>query len=108
MPWKEMLTISDQVDRKLFFCSTYVSLGNGHDTPFWEAMWLDGVAPKELAPNLFQVVRFKNRSVAKDLMSNNWIRNLGNISSSVQLEEFTMFFMALASFNLSKERDKIY
>jgi hypothetical protein len=46
--------------------------------------------------------------MAKELMSNNWIRNLGNISSSVQLEEFTMFFMALASVNLLEERDKIY
>jgi hypothetical protein len=30
-----------------------VSIGDGKVTPFWEARWLMGASPKELAPNLY-------------------------------------------------------
>lgn len=46
----------DPVDRELFFfffVSTTMVIGNGKNTPFWEARWLQGMAPKDLAPNLF-------------------------------------------------------
>jgi hypothetical protein len=42
-------------------------VGDGENTPFWEARWIDGVSPKEMAPSLFKVVRYKNRSVNKEL-----------------------------------------
>jgi hypothetical protein len=32
----------DPVDRALFFSSTYIIIGNGENTPFWEAKWLIG------------------------------------------------------------------
>jgi hypothetical protein len=34
-----------------------------------------------LAPNLYKVARFKNRSVQVELRNSNWIRNLQNIHS---------------------------
>jgi hypothetical protein len=37
-----------------FFCSTTVTIGDGRNTPFWESRWLDGIAPKDLAPELFK------------------------------------------------------
>jgi hypothetical protein len=66
-------------------------------TPFWEAKWLDGAAPKYLAPNIYQFAHFKSRSVHDELRSSNWIKNLGNIDSTPLIEEFTLLFMALAS-----------
>jgi hypothetical protein len=52
-PWRQLLKITDQADRDLFFSSTVVSIGDGKVTPFWEARWLMGASPKELAPNLY-------------------------------------------------------
>jgi hypothetical protein len=69
---------------------------------------LDGQAPKDLAPNVFKIARFKNRSVHTELHNLNWIRNLQEISNVVQLEEFTILFMALSSIELTQESDKIY
>jgi hypothetical protein len=48
---------------ELFLCSTMVTVGNGKNTPFWKTRWLDGVAPKDLAPHLFSIARYKGRSV---------------------------------------------
>jgi hypothetical protein len=49
-----MIKVVDPINRQLFFSSTWIQVGNGKTTPFWEAKWLFGAAPKELAPNLFQ------------------------------------------------------
>jgi hypothetical protein len=107
MPWKHLLRVSDHTDRQLFFSSTIISLGNGQDTPFWEAKWLNGMAPKELAPNLFEVARYKKRSVKTEMQGANWIRNLTDVTTSAQLEEFTLLFMAISSVQLSDQKDKI-
>lgn len=45
-PWKNLLMHKDKVDRALFFASTTIQIGNGRKTPFWEARWLQGAAPK--------------------------------------------------------------
>jgi hypothetical protein len=58
-PWKHLLKISDLIDRQLFFCSTEVTVGDDKNTPFWKARWLNGTSPKELAPNLFNLARFR-------------------------------------------------
>jgi hypothetical protein len=107
-PWKHLLKVQDHTNRHLFFCSTTMQVGSGKNTPFWESKWLDGQAPKDLAPNVFKIARFKNRSVHTELHNLNWIRNLQEISNVVQLEEFTILFMALSSIELTQESDKIY
>jgi hypothetical protein len=107
-PWKHLLRVGDQQDRHLFFCSTVMQVGNGKNTPFWESKWLHGQAPRDLAPNLYKIARFKHRSVHRELQHLRWIRNLQDISTVVQLEEFTILFMALSPIELTQERDKIF
>jgi hypothetical protein len=51
--WKNIVKMQDPVDRALFSSSTYISIGNGRNTPFWEAKWLHGTSPEELVPYLF-------------------------------------------------------
>jgi hypothetical protein len=60
-PWKHLIKVFDHSDRQLFFSSTLIMVGNGRDTPFWEGRWLHGKAPKELAPNLYKVYRWKKK-----------------------------------------------
>jgi hypothetical protein len=66
-----------------------------------------GAAPKELAPNQYRLTRFKKRNVGVELQNSNWIRNLQDINTSNQMEEFTMLFMALESVCLTDQEDSI-
>jgi hypothetical protein len=83
---------------QLFFSSTTIDVRDGMNTPFWEARWMNGIAPKEIVPSLFRPARFKNRSVHKELQNSNWIRNIQKIGSADQLEEYTILFMAISEF----------
>jgi hypothetical protein len=58
--WKHLLKIQDPTDKAMFFNSTHVQIGDGRNTPFWEARWLLGSAPKDITPNLLKRARFKN------------------------------------------------
>jgi hypothetical protein len=64
----------------MFFNSTYIRIGDGRNTPFWDARWLLGSAPKDFAPKLYNMARFKNRYVHVELRNANWIRSLGDIN----------------------------
>jgi hypothetical protein len=88
--WKKLLKSHDEPVKALFFCSTYMLVGNGRNTPFWESKWLHGTAPKDIAPGLFRLTRYKNRNVAVELRNGNWIRSLPAINSSDLLQEFIM------------------
>jgi hypothetical protein len=34
----------------LFYAATKILVGNGANTPFWDAPWLEGEKPKDIAP----------------------------------------------------------
>jgi hypothetical protein len=38
----------------LFYAVTKISVGNGAETLFWDAPWLDGEKPKEIAPLIYK------------------------------------------------------
>jgi hypothetical protein len=55
---------------------------NGRNTPlFWEARWINAVALKEIVPNLYMQVRFKNIMVQVEMKNWNWIKNLRQINT---------------------------
>jgi hypothetical protein len=106
--WKKLLKIAGPIDRHLLFTSTWVQIGNGEATPFWEARWLDGAASNELSPSLFEATRYKKRTVAKELQNNNWMRGLTHITTPSQLHEFSLLFMAISNIILTDSNDIIY
>jgi hypothetical protein len=83
----------------------WIHIGNGRSTPSWEARWLSGHSPKDLAPSLYEVARFKKRTVASEMNNDNWIRNLHQVSTPTQLEEFTLLSMALSGLQLNDQKD---
>jgi hypothetical protein len=91
-PWKNLLGHHDQIDRAFFFVSTLISVGNGKNTPFWEARWLNGMAPKELALNLFLQACYRYRTVHQELQNFNWIKNNKNINTEELMDEFISLF----------------
>ena len=64
----------NDIDRHLFNASKVI-IDNGNRARFWKHSWLNGEAPRYLAPNLFKLVRRKNRTVHQELYNGNWIRS---------------------------------
>jgi hypothetical protein len=106
-PWKNLLKVTDTSDRNLFICSTITQIGNGRSKPFWEARWLQGVAPRDLALNLYRITKFKKRRVHSELSNCNWIRSLQEIQTATQLKEFTLLFMALSPVSLTDQEGSL-
>jgi hypothetical protein len=95
--WKNLFQITDSTDRALFFNSTIIQIGNGKVTPFWEARWVHGPAPKDIAPGLYKAARFKKRSVCDELRNSSWIKNLQVIQDPDLLDEYVQLYMALST-----------
>jgi hypothetical protein len=76
----------NRVDRLLFSASTTITIGDGKTTKFWHDSWLDGIAPMNIAPHLFDLISRKNNSVAHELSGEHWIKTLSRITSTVQIE----------------------
>jgi hypothetical protein len=69
---------------------------------------LSGQSPKELGPNLYNISRFKRRSVALEMCNDNWIRNLQQVSNLTHLDKFTLLFMAISDVQLNDQHDAIF
>lgn len=83
-------------DRLLFNSSTTVTIGSGNKARFWHHSWLDGEAPRYLAPHLFMLVRRKNRMVRQELHNGNWIKSLQrHITTTTQIQEFIGLWIRL-------------
>jgi hypothetical protein len=61
-------------DRQLFRASTRVTVGKGDRAEFWEAAWLQGRAPRDIAPLLYKFAWRKHQTVKDDLNNNKWTR----------------------------------
>ena len=75
-PWVGTETPNDDVDRNLFNVATKVTLGDGEKASFWGSSWLDGIPPRAIAPDLYEVSRRKMRCVRDALTDHKWITDL--------------------------------
>lgn len=66
----------DKSDRNLFNASTIVTVDKGNKDSFWHSSWVNGAAPKNLAPSLFRKSRRKNFTVQQALNNNFWINQV--------------------------------
>ncbi|KAJ1263036.1 hypothetical protein BS78_09G153900 [Paspalum vaginatum] len=95
-PWAGLQVPCNNADNLLFHASTIVTLGNSTKSKFWHHNWLDGEAPRNLAPHVFELVKRKNRTVAQELSNNAWIRTLRNkVFTTTQIEEFVSLWIRL-------------
>jgi hypothetical protein len=54
----------NEKDMDIFYDATKITLGNGQNTPFWDAPWLEGKMPKDIAPKIFKFCQRKKGTVA--------------------------------------------
>jgi hypothetical protein len=106
-PWKRLLRYQDRTDSALFFASTLITVGDGTITPFWEAKWVDGASPMELAPNLYSQARYKFRIVHHELQNFNWTKNLRNVNTKELLDEFVLLFSYISQVSQNENKDAI-
>jgi len=103
-PWAGLEIPCTEMDRLLFNASTTITIGNGKKTRFWHHAWLDGEAPRNLAPHLFELVQRKHKIVAQELANNSWISALQNkITNATQLEEFVSLWIRIKRVPLNSE-----
>jgi hypothetical protein len=103
-PWVGTEMPCNDTDRLLFNCSTTVTIGNGNKARFWHHGWLEGEAPRFLVPNLFKLVRRKNKTVRQELQNDNWIRVLQTrVTTTTQIQEFISLWIKIQSVHLQPE-----
>jgi len=103
-PWAGLEIPCTEMDRLLFNASTTITIGNGKKTRFWHHAWLDGEAPRNLAPHLFELVQRKHKIVAQELANNSWISALQyKITNATQLEEFVSLWIRIQGVALNSE-----
>ena len=100
-PWAGSQLPCNEADRLLFNLSTMVTIGDGAKARFWHNSWLEGVAPRNLAPHLFLLVTRKNKTVQQELQNKNWIRSLrGKITTATHIEEFVSLWIRIQNVQL--------
>ncbi|KAG2592888.1 hypothetical protein PVAP13_5NG584850 [Panicum virgatum] len=92
----------DEIDRQLFNASTTITIGDGSKAHFWQSAWLEGQAPKDLAPNLFASSKKKRLSVRVAIQDNSWVRNIRIplLTSQQHFVEFVNLWTRLQSVEL--------
>jgi hypothetical protein len=78
------------LDVDLFTAATKVTIGNGKKALFWEASWINGMRPKDIAPLIFDLLKHKKCTVAKALEVNFWVSQINN-QDGLSLEHIVQF-----------------
>lgn len=92
-PWAGSELPCDKEDLALFHASTLVTIGNGLTASFWHDRWLDGQAPRHLAPDIFRLCSRKKISVSEAIAHNKWMIGLHRISLVSELRQFTSLWL---------------
>jgi hypothetical protein len=79
-PWLERMDSSkiwagssnpcSEADMDIFYAATKITIGNGCKISFWDAPWLEGRKPKEIAPLIFECLKRKSWKINKSMEAN--------------------------------------
>jgi hypothetical protein len=94
-PWSHMQIQQSASEIALFKACTDITVGNGQKVEFWQDRWVDGKAPKELAPDLYKLAPRKQGTVAQAMAGGRWKRGLHSIRSTQELHQFVHLWTLL-------------
>jgi hypothetical protein len=63
-------------DMEIFYAATTITLDNGRKTPFWQAPWLEGKMPKNIAPKIYEICK---RKIGRFLKPYKMMNGLGSL-----------------------------
>ncbi|WVZ92280.1 hypothetical protein U9M48_038358 [Paspalum notatum var. saurae] len=70
-------------------------------------LWLQGLAPKQIAPSCFNLAWRKNITVAKALQGNTWMRGFRRMTTDQELRQFVKLWRDIQNVHLSPQSDSI-
>ena len=88
--WVGLGNPCSEVDMNLFYASTVITLGNGGKTPFWEAPWLGGKRPKDIAPLIFAACKRKKWCMREAMRDKAWVHKI-NPSTDLTVGHIVQF-----------------
>ena len=106
-PWTGMPVHLNPIERALFQLCTTITIGNGARTSFWHDRWLDGEAPKDIAPDCFRWAWRKNHSVAAALTARQWMRGLHRMNTKPAARQFVVLWNRLQQVRLADQEDTV-
>jgi hypothetical protein len=106
-PWTQMNISHNATEAALFTACTKVTVANGKDTNFWHDHWLQGHAPKNIAPAVYKLAWQKNITVAQGIRDVKWKRGLQRIATTQELTEFVHLWQLLQQCVLIDQPDTI-
>lgn len=106
-PWVGTQLPCDETDRQFFRASTVVQLGDGNTAKFWQCSWLNGQAPRDIAPNLYKLVWRKYNTVKEDITDHHWTRGLWRMTSAIEMAEFVLLWDVVQQLTLDDNPDTI-
>jgi hypothetical protein len=99
--WNNLDVPCDKTDRELYYASTIVTIGDGRAALFWCSSWLNGTAPRTIAPLLYEKSRRKRITVRQALTNNKWIDHIYPPTSQEEIRQFVSLWEALRDTALS-------
>ena len=106
-PWIGGQIPVNEVDKQLFRACTKVHIGNGAKAKFWESCWLDGKAPRDVAPSLYKLAWRKNLTVKEQMINQSWTRGLWHMQSVKEMAECVRLWDLVQGVELTDEEDEI-
>ena len=94
--WVGLGNPCDDKDYDLFYAFSTITVGNGARTPFWDAPWVHGRKPKDIAPLIYGAATRKNWKIREALLDNAWISKI-NLSHNFSIHHFSQFLLLWSS-----------
>lgn len=107
-PWVGTEPPVNETDRHLFRASTVVTIGNGLKAEFWNSSWLQGLAPRDLAPNLYKLAWRKHRRVFEEVTNANWTHGLWRMSTVTEMAEFVELWDRVQGVQFTDSQDELH
>jgi hypothetical protein len=95
------------LDKQLFRCSTVVTVGDGRKALFWDSTWVDGHAPRDIAPHLYKLAWRKRLTVREEVANQTWTRGLWRMSTATEMAEFVLLWEQVQAVQFSDLQDVI-
>ncbi|BAS76680.1 Os02g0118800 [Oryza sativa Japonica Group] len=106
-PWaKSGYKLGEDVE-KIFNSAAEFCVGNGKDTKFWTANWLNGGSIAWRWPVLSTYVGRSQLTVAQALTNNRWVRDLQGALSNEAMAQFFQLWDEVHTVELNLEEDTI-
>ena len=106
-PWVGTDVPCNELDKQLFRCNTVVTIGDGRKALFWDSPWLDGHAPRDVAPNLYKLAWRKKLTVREEVENQTWTRGLWRMTTATEMAEFVLMWEQVQAVQFSVVQDEI-